>query len=182
MVPSSFFTSIRGVGQNDFSGDHQESPVAVYVDEAYVSAASGAGFQLFDMERAEVLRGPQGNVVLAANATGGLVHYITAKPSQENEGYIDLTLADHNQVKVEGAVGGGLSESVSGRLSFLRNKHDPYIENRIGTDLNDGNDWALRAQLLWEFESGQWLFECAWRVNRILIQAFFKHSSARVDP
>ncbi|HEY5645866.1 MAG TPA: Plug domain-containing protein, partial [Pseudomonadales bacterium] len=46
--PSAFFTNIRGVAQNDFSGDHQESPVAIYLDEAYISAASGAGFQLFD--------------------------------------------------------------------------------------------------------------------------------------
>ena len=66
--PSSFFVSIRGVGQNDFSGDHQESPVAIYLDEAYISAASGAGFQLFDMERAEVLRGPQGTL-FGRNAT-----------------------------------------------------------------------------------------------------------------
>jgi len=178
--PSSFFTSIRGVGQNDFSGDHQESPVAVYVDEAYVSAASGAGFQLFDMERAEVLRGPQGKL-FGRNATGGLVPYINRKPSQENEGYIDLTLADHNQVKVEGAVGGGLSETVSGRLSFLRNKPDPYTKNRLVTDLNDGNDWAVRAQLLWEFEKGQWLLN-ARAGEQDIDSGFFKHSSARVDP
>ena len=74
--PSAFFTNIRGVAQNDFSGDHQESPVAIYVDEAYVSAASGAGFQMFDYERVEILRGPQGTL-FGRNATGGLVHYIT---------------------------------------------------------------------------------------------------------
>lgn len=178
--PSSFFTSIRGVGQNDFSGDHQESPVAVYIDEAYVSAASGAGFQLFDMERTEILRGPQGTL-FGRNATGGLVHYITRRPSQESDGYVDVTVGDNSQIKVEGAVGGALSDSVSGRLSFLRNTHDGYIENRIGQDLNNGDDWAVRAQLLFEFEKGEWLIS-AKAGEQDIDSGFFKHSSARVNP
>jgi iron complex outermembrane recepter protein len=57
--PSALFTNIRGVAQNDFSGDQQESPVAIYVEEAYVSAASGAGFQMIDYERVEILGGPK---------------------------------------------------------------------------------------------------------------------------
>lgn len=178
--PSSFFTSIRGVGQNDFSGDHQESPVAVYIDEAYVSAASGAGFQLFDMERVEILRGPQGTL-FGRNATGGLVHYITRKPSQETDGYIDVTYGDNNQIKLEGAVGGGLTDAVSGRLSFLRNKHDPYIKNRIGKDLNNGDDWAVRGQLLFEFEKAEWVLS-AKAGEQDIDSGFFKHSSARTNP
>lgn len=178
--PSSFFTSIRGVGQNDFSGDHQESPVAVYIDEAYVSAASGAGFQLFDMERVEILRGPQGTL-FGRNATGGLVHYITRKPSQETDGYIDVTYGDNNQIKFEGAVGGGLTDTVSGRLSFLRNKHDPYIKNRIGKDLNNGDDWAVRGQLLFEFEKAEWVLS-AKAGEQDIDSGFFKHSSARTNP
>ncbi len=76
--PSSFYVNIRGVAQNDFSGDNQESPVAVYVDDVYVASPTGAAFQLFDFERVEVLRGPQGTL-FGRNATGGLVHYITKK-------------------------------------------------------------------------------------------------------
>lgn len=178
--PSSFFTSIRGVGQNDFSGDHQESPVAVYIDEAYVSAASGAGFQLFDMERVEILRGPQGTL-FGRNATGGLVHYISRKPSQENDGYVDITYGDNQQIKIEGAVGGALTDTVSGRVSFLRNKHDPYIKNRVGKDLNNGNDWAVRGQLLFEFDKVEWLLS-AKAGKQDIDSGFFKHSSARVNP
>lgn len=179
--PSSYFTSIRGVGQNDFSGDHQESPVAVYVDEAYISAASGAGFQLFDMERAEVLRGPQGTL-FGRNATGGLVHYLTEKPREERDGYLEMTAGSYNQIKVEGAAGGALSENVSGRFSFVRNKHDGYIDNRIGEDLNNGDDWAMRLQLLFDLgEKAEWLL--SWRTGRQDIDSgFFEHSSARVNP
>lgn len=179
--PSSFFVSIRGVGQNDFSGDHQESPVAIYLDEAYISAASGAGFQLFDMERVEVLRGPQGTL-FGRNATGGLVHYISKKPTNDFEGYANLTFGAYNQRKFEGAVGGGLSENISGRLSFVRNKHDGYIDNRIGTDLNNGDDWGLRAQLLIEnFEDIEWLLS-ARAGDQDINTGFFEHSSARLNP
>lgn len=179
--PSSFFVSIRGVGQNDFSGDHQESPVAIYLDEAYISAASGAGFQLFDMERAEVLRGPQGTL-FGRNATGGLVHYITKKPTEDLEGYVDLTLGAYNQRKIEGAVGGGLTDDISARLSFVKNKHDGYIENRIGTDLNNGNDWGLRGQLLVEsFEDIEWLLSVR-AGEQDINSGFFEHSTARKNP
>jgi iron complex outermembrane receptor protein len=179
--PSSFFVSIRGVGQNDFSGDHQESPVAIYLDEAYISAASGAGFQLFDMERAEVLRGPQGTL-FGRNATGGLVHYITKKPTNDLEGYFDVTVGAYNQRKFEGAIGGGLTEDISGRLSFVNNKHDGYINNRIGTDLNNGNDWGLRAQLLIEsFKDINWLLSVR-AGDQDINSGFFEHSSARKNP
>ena len=79
--------SLRGVALNDFN-DNNESPVAVYVDEVYVSAISGATFQLFDIERVEILRGPQGTL-FGRNASGGLAHFITVKPNYEEfEGYI----------------------------------------------------------------------------------------------
>ena len=67
--------SLRGVGLNDFN-DNNEGPIAVYRDEVYQSAMPGLTFQLFDLERVEVLRGPQGTLY-GRNATGGLVHFIS---------------------------------------------------------------------------------------------------------
>ena len=127
--PSSFYINIRGVAQNDFSGDNQESPVAVYVDDVYVASPTGAGFQLFDFERVEILRGPQGTL-FGRNATGGLVHYLTRRPDQEAEGYVKATLGDYDQIDVEGAIGGGLTETVSGRLSINSSNHDGFIKNK----------------------------------------------------
>ena len=66
--------TLRGVGLSDFN-DNNEGPVAVYVDEVYISALSGVTFQLFDLERVEVLRGPQGTLY-GRNTTGGLVHFV----------------------------------------------------------------------------------------------------------
>jgi iron complex outermembrane receptor protein len=144
---SNFFT-IRGVTQNDFT-DHQESPVATYIDETYVSQMSAGNFQLFDMDRVEVLRGPQGTL-FGRNATGGLVHFITRKPSQEFDAYAKAAYGSYNEVNLEGAVGGPVSDKVAVRLSGAYNRHDGVIENRIGRDLNNANDYAGRLQVLIE--------------------------------
>ena len=180
--PSSFYINIRGVAQNDFSGDNQESPVAVYVDDVYVASPSGAGFQLFDFERVEVLRGPQGTL-FGRNATGGLVHYITKRPSFDPEGYIKTTIGDFNQFDVEGAVSGGLSEKVAARLSFAKYGHDGFIENRNQTvgDLNDNDTWAVRGQLLFDISDDTELLlnVRAGKLNNT--NAPFEHSVARAN-
>ena len=72
---------IRGIGLNDF-GEGHEAPVTVYVDEFYIVNVPAVDFALFDLDRAEILRGPQGTL-FGRNSTGGLVHYVTKKPSQE---------------------------------------------------------------------------------------------------
>ncbi|MDH4042570.1 MAG: TonB-dependent receptor, partial [Gammaproteobacteria bacterium] len=142
--------SIRGVGLIDFS-EHNESPSAVYVDEFYKANLSGLDFQLFDLERAEVVRGPQGTL-FGRNATGGLVQYITKKPSQETEGYVDVTAGEYGQFITEGAVGGGLTDTVAGRVSAIYSKHDGYNENQF-PGRKDGNAldmWGARGQLAFD--------------------------------
>ncbi|HWM27129.1 MAG TPA: TonB-dependent receptor, partial [Woeseiaceae bacterium] len=137
---------LRGVGLNDFA-DANENPVAVYVDEVYRPAMGGLSFQLFDMERVEVLRGPQGTL-FGRNTTGGLVHYVSKRPTDELDGYFNATLGDFNQVKLEGALGGPITDAVAGRLSLATNQHDGWTENRAGPDYNETDSKAARAQLL----------------------------------
>ena len=140
--------SIRGSGQNDFAAQ-QEAPVATYVDEAYISSNIVTRFSLFDLERAEVLRGPQGTLY-GRNATGGLVHYVTAKPSQEFDGFIDVELGEDDRKRFEGAIGGGITENLSGRLSGNWNKRDGLITNDLGGDSQNADDYSIRGQLLFE--------------------------------
>ena len=143
--------NIRGVGQNDFSAN-QEAPIAVYIDEAYISSNVSTRFSLFDIERAEVLRGPQGTL-FGRNSTGGLVHYITRDPSQEFEGFIDLEFGEDGRQRAEGAIGGGLSDTVSGRLAFIYNKDDGLIENQFpgaSDDIRRTDDYSIRGKLLIE--------------------------------
>ena len=101
---ANYAIAMRGVASSDFT-TNVESPVAVYLDEVYISQMSGTGFMLFDMERVEMLRGPQGTLY-GRNATGGLAHFITVKPSQEAGGYGQLTVGRYDQIKFEGAAGG----------------------------------------------------------------------------
>ena len=136
---------IRGVSQNEFA-DHLEPPIALYVDDAYVSSMGAAHTQIFDLERVEVLKGPQGTL-FGRNATGGLIHYISAKPTEEAEGYVDFTYGSFNQVKIEGAVSGPLGDNIQGRLSAGYNRHDGVLENRIGDDVRDANALSIRGQL-----------------------------------
>ena len=140
--------TLRGVGLNDFN-DNNEGPIAIYRDEVYQAAMPGLTFQLFDMERVEVLRGPQGSLY-GRNATGGLVHFISAKPTQEYSGYGDLSIGEYSQLKMEGALSGPLMESVTGRISFATNSHEGYVANRVGPDGNEAESYAFRGQLMFE--------------------------------
>ncbi|MEH6607853.1 MAG: TonB-dependent receptor [Halioglobus sp.] len=126
--------SIRGVTQNDFN-DIIESPNAVYLDEGYIAIAQAQTFAVFDTERVEILKGPQGTL-FGRNATGGLVHYISNKPSfEESSGYVDLTVGqfdvdnDANRYTIEGAWGGPVSDTVALRGAVRYNKQDSYVEN-----------------------------------------------------
>lgn len=160
---------LRGVGLNDFA-DANENPVAVYLDDVYRPAMGGLSFQLYDMERVEVLRGPQGSL-FGRNTTGGLVHYITRRPTDEFDGYFSVTGASNSQFKFEGAVGGPLGESVSGRLSVATNIHDGYTQNRgTGPDYNETDAQAARGQLLFTPNDS---FD-------LLVQAYYSDNDAAV--
>ena len=134
--------TLRGVGLNDFN-DNNEGPVALYRDDVYVGNMAGQTFQLFDIERIEVLRGPQGTLY-GRNATGGLLHYIANKPTEEFDLSAHLTAASESQIKFEGAVGGALADTVQVRLAAATNQHDGYVDNRIGRDPNEADSRAIR--------------------------------------
>ena len=155
--------TIRGVTQNDFN-DQTEAPVAVYVDETYVAFGQGQVFGLFDLDRVEILKGPQGTL-FGRNATGGLVHFISRRPTQEAEGYADLTYGSYDQVRLESAIGGALSETVSARVSVLYNRFDEVLDNDYperavtldgnplpygGEDTFNDDTLGVRGQLLFE--------------------------------
>ncbi|HEX3847273.1 MAG TPA: TonB-dependent receptor [Steroidobacteraceae bacterium] len=157
--PSSFSLAIRGVTQNDFA-DHQESPAAIYMDDVYVSQMAGLAFSMFDIDRVEVLRGPQGTL-FGRNATGGLANFVTNRPTDEAGGYLDTTFGSHNLLRVEGAINGPVADGVDARLSFESNHYDPLFTNVSGgaSDSENGNDYALRGQLLFKLPNeGQLLF------------------------
>lgn len=137
--------NVRGVSQNDFA-DSQEAPIAFYNDEVYIGALGAISGQTFDLDRIEILRGPQGTL-FGRNATGGLVQIITAKPTKTLEGYATLTVGSHGQVATEAALSGPLSDRIRARLSVTSNNQGGYIHNDIGPDRGGVRFYGGRLQV-----------------------------------
>lgn len=117
-------------GQSNLTGDtgSAESPVGVYVDELYRAQLSGRWAQLFDLERVEVLRGPQGTL-FGRNTTAGVVQYVSAKPTREFEAYVNLEYGSYDTRIIDGAISGPISDRVRGRVAFKYHKDDGWMTN-----------------------------------------------------
>jgi iron complex outermembrane receptor protein len=137
--------SIRGVSQLDFA-EGQEAPVALYRDEVYISSPGASGIPFFDLERVEILRGPQGTLY-GRNATGGLIHFISNKPTDVLEGFIEVTVGQFAQRGVTTAVSGPLSDTAQARLSLYSNQDQGYVKNALGPDKRADDTQSLRAML-----------------------------------
>ncbi|MBO9378159.1 TonB-dependent receptor [Sphingomonas histidinilytica] len=145
---------IRGIGLNDF-GEGHEAPVTSYVDEFYIVAVPAVDFALFDLDRVEVLRGPQGTL-FGRNSTGGLINYITKRPSQTAEGYLSASYGRFNDLKLEGAATAPLSDTVSMRLSGT-SRHSDGFQKNINPALERGGQAgsdAARLQLRYQGDDG----------------------------
>lgn len=143
--------NVRGSGQLDFN-DQQEAPVAVYLDGAYVSFLAGVGFNFFDIDRVEVLRGSQGTL-FGRNATGGLVQIISTKPAETFGGYVELTGGEFGMMKGEAAINLPLSDSVKGRVSLFHEENDGFVKNSSGKNGADRNNDSGR--LLLQFDPSE---------------------------
>jgi iron complex outermembrane receptor protein len=138
---------IRGIGLSS-SLPGVDPSVALHVDGVVVSLAQAQLGSMFDLDRVEVLRGPQGTLY-GRNATGGAVNLITAKPTDELDGYVRLTLGGPQLNLVgEAAVGGPLSEKIRGRVAFQVIRRDGYGKNELtGRDIDNANQFSTRAHL-----------------------------------
>lgn len=136
--------TVRGVSQNDFT-DHNEAPIAVYEDGAYNSFIGGAGFNLFDVERVEALRGPQGTL-FGRNATGGVIQIIDKKPTDTFEGYATLNVGDYGLERLDGALSGPISKTLSSRLSISATHETGYVKNTIGPADEGSRNLSTRLQ------------------------------------
>ncbi|HVW70222.1 MAG TPA: TonB-dependent receptor plug domain-containing protein, partial [Steroidobacteraceae bacterium] len=146
--PSLTVFNIRGVSQNDFA-DHYEPPVAVFVDEAYISSQGAVNDILFDLERAEVLRGPQGTL-FGRNATGGAIQFVSRKPTDQPEGYFEASGGSFGQANFQGAVNGPLADRLDARLAFATVHNEGWLRNADGPDENANNDFAFRLQFAYK--------------------------------
>lgn len=139
--------TLRGIGLDDISTG-AESSVAFNQDGVFYSRSAGALASFYDVNRVEILRGPQGTLY-GRNATGGSINIITNQPTDTLHGGVDVTVGNYQTANGEGFISGPLADTVSGRLSFQIQHHDGYGENIVtGDDIDTKDSQAVRGQLL----------------------------------
>lgn len=138
--------TIRGVGLNDFNANNNPT-VGVYVDEVFLTSTAMLTAMMYDMQRVEVLKGPQGTLY-GRNTNGGAINLVTAKPTDEFEGRIHVGLGNYNQREIEGMVSGPLGDRWAGRVAVRLDDTDGYSEKFDSNHtFGDLENRAGRAQL-----------------------------------
>jgi iron complex outermembrane receptor protein len=138
--------TVRGVGTISFSVAAEPS-VSTVVDGVVLGRSGQAFVDLYDLERIEVLRGPQGTL-FGKNASAGVVNITTKRPSDEFEGSFEATLFQDNEYRLKTSVSGALNDNVSGSLTLLKSQFDGYINNVYNNQTVSGYDKeGVRAML-----------------------------------
>lgn len=145
--------AIRGVGLDDFNSNNT-SGVGVYLDEVLAAYPVFLNGKLFDVERVEVLKGPQGTLY-GKNTTGGAINFVSVKPSDEFEGYVTAGFSRWNTRKLEGAVNLKMSDSVNSRLAFTSTQGDGWQEDiNTGKAFGEPDVLAIRSLTAIELSDG----------------------------
>ena len=143
---------MRGIGQANWAIPH-DPKIGLYTDGVYAARPQGGLVDLYDLQRVEVLRGPQGTL-FGKNTTAGLINIITNQPTQETEGKIRLGAGSDSHQLIEGMFNTPLSDSLAFRFSFLTKETDGYIINSItGNDRGNEDTTSFRAQLKYDTDA-----------------------------
>jgi iron complex outermembrane receptor protein len=160
-VPSLYYNSanprntaytIRGLGSNTLSisaaNDGIEPGVGFYVDQVYHGRPATAAFDFTDIERVEVLRGPQGTL-FGKNTTAGAINVVSRAPTFQLESNAEVSVGEHDFVQAKGTVSGPLGERIAGRISAQETQREGLLYNvDTGERLNELDNYAVRGQLL----------------------------------
>ena len=144
---------IRGLGNTDFDLLASQ-PVSLIYDDVVLENALTKGMPMFDIERVEVLRGPQGTL-FGRNTPAGIVKVQSKKPTQDFDANVSASYGSFGSTDLRVAVGGGLTDTLSARVALLQQDRDDWIDNKApGFEANDQlggySETAGRLQLLWE--------------------------------
>ncbi len=149
--PRNTAVNIRGLGAPyGLTNDGIEQGVGIYVDQVYYSRIASATFDFLDVDRLEILRGPQGTLY-GKNVTAGAINITTRAPSFDTEAQAEISAGDLGFVQAKGSLSGALiGDSVAGRLAVSHTQRDGTLRNVIsGSDVNAQDNLGVRGQLLW---------------------------------
>lgn len=143
--------TIRGIGMNSFQASDTSS-VGLFVDDVFQTSIATMGAFLYDIERVEVLKGPQGTL-FGRNTNGGAINYLTRAPSfEETEGFVRVDYGKYNHSELEAAFGGPLSDNWAARVSLMTiQQNEGWVFDRTsGEHIGEADIWAGRIQLQYQ--------------------------------
>lgn len=155
--PGQAIFAMRGIGSAD-DGAGLDNSVAAFIDGVYIGRGAGVNFDVFDLERIEVLKGPQG-ALFGRNTIGGAISVVTSKPSlDEFSGKVSVTGGNEGIVRAQGLITGPISENLAGKLVVSHRQHDGFVRNTLlNKDENDEDKTSVRGQLLLGLDNSEWV-------------------------
>lgn len=155
-APGQALVAIRGISSGD-DGAGMDNSVAMFLDGVYIGKGAAINFEMFDLERIEVLRGPQGTL-FGRNAVGGVINVITSKPTEELTAKAEVSAGNEGFLRYAGLVSGPITENLLGKISFAHREHDGYVDNIVlGKEQQDEDNDSVRGQLLFKTDMSEWL-------------------------
>ncbi len=142
--------AIRGIGTTQ-SDNSAEAPIGLFVDDVYVASFAAGPSSFFDVDRIEILRGPQGTLY-GRNTIGGAINIITRDPTRDLQGSLEGEIGTYGAIRTRVALSGPLSDTLSARVAFATNNRDGWTRNATLNNrrTNDENNVGARLKLLYE--------------------------------
>lgn len=146
---NSIQVAMRGISNDDFN-EPGNPAIATYVDGVYVGRAEGLAGALYDIERIEIVRGPQGTLY-GRNSTGGNINIVTPDPSPRLSAAVSASYGNHDDVQIQGMVNLPVAADLAVRIAFMTHRNDGYYDTLGGSNRNYGaaNDYGGRVTALW---------------------------------
>jgi iron complex outermembrane receptor protein len=155
-APGQAIISMRGISSPD-DGAGMDNSVVMFLDGVYIGRQASINFEMFDLERIEVLRGPQGTL-FGRNAIGGAINVTTSRPTDELSIKAEAAAGNEGHLRYQGLVSGPLTDSLLGKISYSHREHDGYVDNVIlNKEQQDEDTDSVRGQLLWNTDNSSWL-------------------------
>lgn len=156
--PGQNIIALRGVSSND-DGAGTDNSVAIFVDEVYLGRVSNINPEMFDIERVEVLRGPQGTLY-GKNTIGGAINIVSTKPDTEQfSAKLRANFGNYERTDFAGLLTGPLSDNIAGKFSFSYRNRDGWVDNVVlGKKQKDDDVQAYRGQLLYAGDNTEVMF------------------------